>query len=178
MTSAFESAIGDAMAELEKQRDSLAHLTEELGQISATARSKRRQVSVTVDARGEITELIFHGQGYKNLPPADLARLIVETIQDAKQAAQEQVWDSFGDSMPEGLEFAKATAGVEQWTDALAAMRLPQPLMDLLSAPPEFGDLAQHVELTEVLNLLGVADPNGGGTGTGSGGDGSRPRKD
>jgi DNA-binding protein YbaB len=178
MTSAFESAIGDAMAELEKQRDSLAHLTEELGQISATARSKRRQVSVTVDGRGEITELIFHGQGYKSLPPADLARVIVETIQDAKRAAHEQLWESCGDAMPEGLEFAKAAAGVEQWTDALAQMRLPQPLMDLLSAPPDFGDLAQHGDLANVLAALGVADPAGGGAAGGSPIGGSRPRED
>jgi DNA-binding protein YbaB len=158
MTSAFESAINEAMAELEKQRKTMVQLTESLNEITGSARSKRRQVSVTVDGRGDITELTFHGQAYRSLPPADLASIIVETIQDAKQAAQEQVWQSIAEAVPEGLEFAQAATGVRDWSDTLGeVMTIPKPLMEMLNAPPESPDIPEIGDFSSLFSRLAAS---------------------
>ena len=87
MTSAFESAINDVLADIEKHRQGMAHMQESMREINGTARSKRRQVSAIVDSRGELLELKFHGTGYRNLAPAELADIIVSTVREACASA-------------------------------------------------------------------------------------------
>jgi DNA-binding protein YbaB len=164
MTSGFESAINEAMAELKSQRRAMEQLQGNLDRIRATVRSKRRQVSVTVDARGEITELTFHGQSYRTMPPADLAKLIVETIQDAKQAAQEEVWGEMYESHPEDAEFARTAAETGDWSSLLDdVMTLPKPLQDLLHHPPDFGDSQQFADVASMLSALAKQGESGTG---------------
>jgi DNA-binding protein YbaB len=138
MTSGFESTLNEVMADIEKQRNALVTLQQGLNEVTGEARSARRQVSVTVDARGEIVELKFHGQGYRNLPPAELANIIVATIRDARAAAQASLWESIGDTIPGAAKMADLGAEDFDWSASLGeAMTLPQPLMDLLKAPPD-----------------------------------------
>ena len=63
----IDAMLNEAMAELEKQRVNLNQLHHSLEDVTGSAYSKRRQVSVSVDARGDITELKFHGRGYRSL---------------------------------------------------------------------------------------------------------------
>ncbi len=143
MTSGFESAINDAMAELEKQRTDLARLSQGFNEITGDATSKRRQVSAIVDASGDIVELKFHGTGYRNLPPAELAGIIVDTIRTARAAAQERLWEELGDVLPEGAEWAEAISEAD-WSKSIdESLTLPQPLMDLLPGPQKdfFGQI-------------------------------------
>jgi hypothetical protein len=135
MTSGFESAINEAMAELEKQRGELVRLSQGFNEITGEARSKRRQVSATVDARGDVVGLTFHGTGYRNLPPAELASVIVDTIRTARAAAQDRLWEELGDVMPEGAEWAEGMSETD-WSKSIGeSLALPQSLMDLLPGP-------------------------------------------
>src|SRR4051794_6949125 len=108
---AFDSILNEAMAELERQRVNLGRLHRGLEEVTGAAFSKRRQVSVTVDARGDITELTFHGRGYRNLSPAELADTIVDTIRQARQAAQTTMLESLRDTLPEGADVADIATG-------------------------------------------------------------------
>jgi hypothetical protein len=136
VTSGFESAISEAMAELDKQRAELVRLSQGFGEITGDARSKRRQVSVTVDASGEVTHLAFHGTGYRNLPPAELAGIIVDTIRTARAAAHERLWEELGDVLPGGGEMAQAVSGNLDLAKNLGeSLTLPQSIMDMLSSP-------------------------------------------
>jgi DNA-binding protein YbaB len=156
MTSAFESAMSEAMAELEKQRNELVRLQQHFNEHKTSARSKRRQISVTVDARGHLTDLKFHGQGYKTMAASDLAKLIVDTVSEARQAAEAQMWEAAGESLPEGVDLARAAAGKQDWSGLLdEAMTLPKPIMDLLSSPPR--SPADDGGLDSLLGALGRA---------------------
>jgi DNA-binding protein YbaB len=138
MTSAFDSVFSEVMAELEKQRESLAELHKGLNEVNATVRSKRRQVSATVDGRGEIVELKFHGETFRTMPAPDLAKLIVDTIRQAKEEARSQSWESIGEALPDGAEIADVVSGDYDWSNALnEAMTLPEPLMDFLTRTRE-----------------------------------------
>src|SRR4051812_12549200 len=134
MAHGFESILNEAMAELEKQRASLTRLHAGMEEVTGSARSKRRQVSVSVDARGDITELKFHGTAYRSLSPAELADIIVETIREAKQSAQSTLAESLRDVLPADAEVAEIVSGRYDWGTAFGdALTLPQPLVDLIS---------------------------------------------
>jgi DNA-binding protein YbaB len=162
MTSAFEPVLNEMMAEIQKQRDELMRLQREMPEISGSARSKRRQVSATVDARGEVVELQFHGTGYRSLAPAELANIIVETIREARAEAQQHLWEVVGHSFPDGMGFAELADGTYDWTDPLS---LPKPLLDLLHSPPTPWGSVDAFEETLGSLLFDDTDPEGGPTG-------------
>src|SRR3954464_11285812 len=111
MMPGFQSILNDAMAELDRHRESASRLHEGMEEVTGSARSKRRQVSVSVDARGDITELKFHGTAYRSLSPAELADIIVETIREAKQSAQATLAESLRDVLPADAEVAEIVSG-------------------------------------------------------------------
>jgi DNA-binding protein YbaB len=134
MTSAFESAVNELMAQMEKQRDDLMRLQQNAGEVNVTARSKRRQVSVTVNGAGDVVDLKFHGQTYQNLPPNDLAKIILDTISDAKRQARARLWDNAADVLPAGVDLDAVVEGNHDWAQAVGdMMTLPQPIVDILS---------------------------------------------
>ncbi len=138
MTSGFESAFERVLADIEKKREDLERIQRSLNESTGSARSARRQVSATVDARGEITALKFHGQGYRSLPPAELADIIVSTIREARVAARTQMWESVQDLAPNGAQISELINGDHEWSAQVGEVfSLPQPLMDLLKAPPD-----------------------------------------
>jgi hypothetical protein len=158
VTSAFESAIGDLTAEINKQRDDLIRVHNSLDGVIGTARSKRRQVSAKVDGRGEIVELKLHGESYRTMAANELAKLIVETIQQAKRSAQEQMWGSLADTLPEGVAVAEVVNGTYDWSEVLGeAASLPQPLLDLLKEPGQ--SMFEGIDISTLLNgFTGMTD--------------------
>lgn len=160
MKEEYEAAFNEAVAEFEEQRDSFLQMQEDFDQITGSARSKRRQVSVTVDANGDIIELKFHGQGYRNLPPAELADIIVQTFREARREAQAQVSESVSDLLPPGVELEDLTN--IDWAEAFSgAMTLPEPLLDLLSRPPTVPSMPEGVDLSELFGKLGAVQGTG-----------------
>jgi DNA-binding protein YbaB len=142
MTSAFEAAISEAMAEVKKQRANLARVHEALDDSTVTVRSKRRQLSATVDGRGELVALKFHGDSYRTMAAADLATLVVDTVRLAKQEAQARLWESIADAVPGGADLVDAVSGYD-WSRGLdEATVVPEPLVELLNRSAEniFGE--------------------------------------
>src|SRR6266480_4576727 len=118
MTSGFDEAMSDVFARLDKRREDLVRVHQSLDEVTSTVRSRKRQVSATVDARGELVDLKFHGQSYKSMEPGDLAKLILETIAQARDEAKAQLWASLAEADPDGAEFAKAASTVD-WAQQL-----------------------------------------------------------
>jgi len=152
MTSAFDHAMDDVLAHFDKQREDLVRLHRSMDEVSRTVRSRRRQVSATVDARGEIVELKFHGQSYKTMEPADLAKLIVDTIREARDEARGQMLASLADVDPESAEFMQVASTVD-WSQQLAeSFTLPPQLLSLLNTPPE--SLLDSKDFSELMTIL------------------------
>jgi DNA-binding protein YbaB len=152
VTSAFDEVMAEMMARLDKKREEVAQLYESQDEVTGTARSPRRQVSATVDARGEVVEVKFHGQSYKTMDPADLGKLIVTTIRDAREEARAQFYAVMAETDPEGAEFAQAASSVD-WAEHLQrTMQLPPQLLSLLETPAE--NLLDSEEFSELMTIL------------------------
>jgi YbaB/EbfC DNA-binding family len=163
----FDSILNETMAELERQRNHLTQLHHSLSEVNGSALSKRRQVSVTVDARGDITELKFHGLAYRKLSPAELADIIVDTIRQAQQTARTTVLESLGDSLPADAEVADIVSGHYDWSAALEeALTLPQSLIDLISSGPSSRDEPSDRDVDSSSDLTFDADVGDSGGST------------
>jgi DNA-binding protein YbaB len=74
---------------VKKQRDLMQSMTEETNSISARVTSKDRAVSAAVDGRGSLTGL-WLGPPATRMEADALAKLIVETAQEAARVAAER----------------------------------------------------------------------------------------
>jgi DNA-binding protein YbaB len=103
-------------------------------EISATATSARREVSVTVKHTGGVTDIKFTGSGYRRLAPNELSSLIMATINDAKDQAADAAAGLLAPLLPSGMNARDVVAGklgVEALAPA-AGPRLPQAVREQL----------------------------------------------
>jgi DNA-binding protein YbaB len=140
MSGGFESAINEMMAELARQQEAMVRLHDGMKSIRGTATSPKRQLSVVVDARGQVSELKFLGQAYRTMSGPELATLIVATIEDAQRDARDRVAGHVGAPGMAGLDVRSALDGDIDWSQAFSHMTDPQqPLIELMRRPAEPG---------------------------------------
>lgn len=78
------------VAELAHTEEIAKRIREHGAQRSHRTSDKNKLLSVTVGGRGEIRDLTFRGDGYRELAPAELADLLVKTIERARVEARRQ----------------------------------------------------------------------------------------
>lgn len=103
----IEELLGDYREQLRKATE----LTRSLQQISGTATSQRRTLKASVGSQGELTELEFIGDSYRELPPRELAALIMKTVAEARQEVMKQVTSMVAPTLPPGLDPEKLLGG-------------------------------------------------------------------
>jgi DNA-binding protein YbaB len=103
--------IEQALADLAEERRRLAEIQEEIGKTSTVRHSKDRILSVTVDGRGDVRKVAFDGTRYRRLSPAELAKLIVDTVNDARNEAIQKVGGMVNSDVLPGVSFADVAAG-------------------------------------------------------------------
>ncbi|GAB2688274.1 hypothetical protein GCM10027271_59280 [Saccharopolyspora gloriosae] len=106
--------------EYERVSAGLGDMQRRITELSATAVSPRREVSVTVGNQGVIKDLHFPTAAYRKLPKNELAELITKTIEAAREKATEQMAELIAPMMPGGLN-AKAVLSGDVSAEALAA---------------------------------------------------------
>jgi DNA-binding protein YbaB len=114
--------------EYQRQRLTLTELHQKIQAISVTASSPRREVEVTVNHGGSITDIKFTGTGYRRLAPKELSALIMHTIDEAKEQAAAESAELLAPMMPAGLNARDLLAGrlgLEQMAPS-DGPRLPQ----------------------------------------------------
>ena len=102
-----------AVAGLEKQRRDLDAVRHGLETATSSSTSRDHTLTVTVRARGEVEAVHFHGTRYRALPPAELEKLIVETIAAARAQMATRVAEAFQPYLPAGSQLAALMAGGE-----------------------------------------------------------------
>lgn len=95
----------------QRQRLSLTEIHQKIQAISVTATSARRELEVTVNHGGAVTDISFVGTGYRKLAPKDLSALILRTIADAKEQAAAESAQLLAPMMPAGLNARDLVAG-------------------------------------------------------------------
>ncbi|WP_436535571.1 YbaB/EbfC family nucleoid-associated protein [Actinoplanes sp. HUAS TT8] len=97
--------------EYQRQRLSLTELHQRVQAIRATASSPRREIDVTVNHGGSVTDITFQGTAYRKLAPKDLSALILKTIDDAKAKAVTEAAELLAPMMPPGMNARELLAG-------------------------------------------------------------------
>ncbi|WP_433697631.1 YbaB/EbfC family nucleoid-associated protein [Nocardiopsis sp. CA-288880] len=63
--------------------------------------AKNRLVGAKVDATGELVELKFHTQAYRDMAPTELAAAITEVVNKARSQMAERVTEAYSPFMPD-----------------------------------------------------------------------------
>ncbi|GAA2565596.1 hypothetical protein GCM10010435_42980 [Winogradskya consettensis] len=117
----FNERIENLFEEYQKQRNSLTEMQRKMSELSATATSPRREVSVTVGQNGVLTDVKFPTSAHKRLTPADLTELIMTTYAEAKESVMDQAAAVLAPMMPDGLDahsLVRGTAGADAFMPA------------------------------------------------------------
>ncbi|MFY1632217.1 YbaB/EbfC family nucleoid-associated protein [Solwaraspora sp. WMMB335] len=93
-----------AMARLREQGERIREFQAETAARTTTVHSKDRMVSVTVGGRGRLTELVIKGNRHRSMPPAELASVVMETVNAALEQASTEAMRAARALMPGGLE--------------------------------------------------------------------------
>ena len=118
----------------QQQRSLLTELRTQITDIAVTAVSTRKEVSVTVNNTGVITDITFLGSGYKRHNAKELSALVMQTIGEAKAKAQELSAQLLAPFLPPGMDARRLMSGNVD-VDAIAppdGPRMPQAVREQL----------------------------------------------
>jgi DNA-binding protein YbaB len=101
MSSPLHNQIEQAYAELERQKEALADVQAAVAGDSTTVTSKNRQLTVTVDARGAVTGIKFLTNGFRQMAGPELAQILVDTMEQAREEAMAKTIASFQAILPD-----------------------------------------------------------------------------
>ncbi len=103
MKASLEQQIEESIAELRATRLAVDEARRLAAEARVTEKSKNRMISVTVGSRGDLQALNFHGETYRSLAPAELAKLIVDTVDRARTKCQQNAMKSIEALMPDNV---------------------------------------------------------------------------
>jgi hypothetical protein len=106
-----ERAVEDAWASFETEMQKLGDLNKHWEEASTTVHAKDRSLALTLDGRGELTDVAFNGSKYRTLPPVQLAQIIVETLRKGRIEAQQKMSGLMGETSVPGLDLAGLATG-------------------------------------------------------------------
>ncbi len=107
MTSQYDEAVEQLMADYHRQLDQLAEHQRKMSEVTATATSPRKQVSVTLGAQGQMVDLRFPNDAYRDMAPMELANLITETFNAARAQVMKQQRELMMANAPAGMDLSK-----------------------------------------------------------------------
>lgn len=111
-----------AWATFEAEARKLGELGKLWEEASTTVRTKDQSLEMTFDGRGELVDLVFNGSKYRNMAPAQLASVIVETLQKGRAQAQEKMAELMGTPDIPGLDLNGLATGKVKPDEMLNAL--------------------------------------------------------
>lgn len=106
-----QSVLDEAVQNLKAEHNRIIGMQRQMREINATASSRDRAVSVTVDGRGEVAQVSFTGNKYRSMPAAELGKVVTETIAEARRKVFDQLEGVMGSMLPPGIDARAALTG-------------------------------------------------------------------
>jgi len=127
MSTSLQNRMESALANLRAQQEKIREFGFLMAERKVAVTSKNRMISATVDSYGRLVDLAIKGNRYRSLAPAELAKVIVETVAKAQDSAAKQTMAAAAEISPKAFEFGSLT-GREFDLDAMfdAAARLAE----------------------------------------------------
>jgi hypothetical protein len=126
MTSPYEKTMNDALAAYKQQREQLSQAREEMNTVTNSVTSPRQVVTATVGPRGEVIGLAFPTSAYKRMAPAELATVIIKTIQEAREKSLSQSADLLRPMLPKGFSAEDMLSGKADVQAMLSRVTSPE----------------------------------------------------
>ncbi|MFF1870464.1 YbaB/EbfC family nucleoid-associated protein [Kitasatospora herbaricolor] len=101
-------------------------LHQRMREISASATSAKRLLTVTVGAQGEVTALKFHSDGYRSMARPELEHLILDTIGRARSQVMDSLKSMVAPLAPEGVNIDDVMEGRFEPVDFLSGDGFPK----------------------------------------------------
>lgn len=114
--------IEQMMTEVRQTHAHLAARAADIDALTATATSKDRVLSATVDARGVLTDLRMTGQSWRELAPKELCAKIVAVVAQAQREVQERGRLLLAEGGPDGLDPAAGLPTADEMTAMMQTM--------------------------------------------------------
>ncbi|GGP70297.1 hypothetical protein GCM10010185_49160 [Saccharothrix coeruleofusca] len=129
MTTEHRAQVDQLLADYRRGREQLASVQRELAAVSCSADSPDGEVTATVGAHGELTDLVLADHAYR-LRPAQLAELVVRTAREAARRAAERTARTLAPVLPSATDpeaLVRGTADLrpEEITPPKPARRAP-----------------------------------------------------
>lgn len=103
--------LDEALKELKREHGKVVEAQRRASRTNGVATSRDRAVSVTVDGRGEVVQVMFKGTRYRSMPAAELGQLVTDTIAAARRKVFKELEGVMGPMMPVGLDVRGALTG-------------------------------------------------------------------
>lgn len=107
MFSPMHNDLDAALKTLREQHERLTATVGELDEVTATATTRDRTVKATVDSRGTLTELTFHGRRWRELAPKELGAKIVDVVAEAQRSAAASTNELMVGLVPDGVDLTR-----------------------------------------------------------------------
>ncbi|MBV2363578.1 YbaB/EbfC family nucleoid-associated protein [Streptomonospora sp. NEAU-YY374] len=108
------------LREVEDASASLEQATEE-------AVAKNRLVAATVNARGELVDLKFHTQSYRDMAPTELASAILDVVRKAREQMAKRVAELYQPFAPQGIDMTELMNGTYRAGDLCRSLGIQPP---------------------------------------------------
>lgn len=115
-----------AMRAFEREQRKLVELHQKMEESTTEVRSKDRSLSMTFDGRGDLIGVKFQGNKFRSMAPAELAHVIVETVQAGRAQFLESMRESMSDggtvNTVGGVDFSELLSGKADPTKILGSL--------------------------------------------------------
>jgi hypothetical protein len=122
MTNPLRKMLANALDDFERRTAETTDRQQQLNALSASATAPRQVVSITLGARGELTDVHFPTSAYKRMPPAELAAVILRTAEEARSKLMKQTAELLAPTLPAGLSAEDLLGGKVNAKDFLSRM--------------------------------------------------------
>lgn len=130
MSNGFAQQMEEALAQYQRRRVELAEFQRNAAEVSVTVTAPRKVVSVTIGNSGVVKDIKFPTAAYKNLSGPELAKVLVQTIEDARSQALDKVADLLAPMLPPGLDPRQVVRGTADLETVM-----PEDPVDLTGEP-------------------------------------------
>jgi hypothetical protein len=83
--------LAELVADSERRMAAIADAQRQVAEIAVSVRSRDRSVTVGLGAGGALSELTFHTGAYREMAPAELSKLLLDTVDAARAEYAAQV---------------------------------------------------------------------------------------
>jgi DNA-binding protein YbaB len=120
-----EELLAEMRSALEQVQAASDRVRRQAREAKTTVRDRERLLSVTVGGEGELRQITFHGDAYRDLPPAELADLIVKTTTKARDEARRKLLagaGAFTGDLPRLHDTARHASSIDELVEGIVGM--------------------------------------------------------